>query len=261
MQTLGKKILSFRKSKHWTQEALAQELGVSPQSVSKWENDITMPDITLLPKIALLFGTTLDNLFSMDTLRSQKKDPGYIPLYTYKNCFKEIDAHLNRDVDACVEKILTEEEGSTCGYLSYRAGTVFIDQNIALVDKKSDAEALEIMDDEEVEDVLEFLADRRVRQIIKLLYENPYKGFTVESLATKFCMTTEETEEVIEKIHKHMFIERKHVEISNGQTSKVYSTYMSFWVRLVMLPILSLAKKLYKPRDKWAWLETPRPMR
>lgn len=48
-----------------TQEQLAERLSVSAQSVSKWENEITMPDISLLPDIAETFGISIDELFDL----------------------------------------------------------------------------------------------------------------------------------------------------------------------------------------------------
>ena len=62
--TLGKKIADLRKEKGIKQDDVAEILGVSPQAVSKWENDISCPDIMLLPKLANLFGVTVDELLS-----------------------------------------------------------------------------------------------------------------------------------------------------------------------------------------------------
>lgn len=64
METIGKRIAENRKNKSLKQDELAEALGVSPQAVSKWENDISCPDITLLPKLAKLLGTTVDELLS-----------------------------------------------------------------------------------------------------------------------------------------------------------------------------------------------------
>ena len=60
--TIGKRIGLLRKEKGLTQEELAQHMGISPQAVSKWENDQTCPDISALPKLARLFGITVDEL-------------------------------------------------------------------------------------------------------------------------------------------------------------------------------------------------------
>ena len=69
METLGKRIANLRKEKNMKQDDLAQKLNVSPQAVSKWENDQTCPDISLLPELA----KTLD--VSVDTLLSGQKAP------------------------------------------------------------------------------------------------------------------------------------------------------------------------------------------
>jgi len=62
--TLGKKIAELRREKGITQEEMAERLGVSPQAVSKWENNTCCPDIMLLPKIAEMVGITVDELLS-----------------------------------------------------------------------------------------------------------------------------------------------------------------------------------------------------
>lgn len=62
--TLGKKINQLRKEKGLTQDYISERLGVSPQAVSKWENDISYPDITLLPELAKILEVTVDELLS-----------------------------------------------------------------------------------------------------------------------------------------------------------------------------------------------------
>ena len=64
---LGKKIRQLRLRAGLTQEQLAERLGMAPQSVSKWENAVAMPDITLLPLLAEIFGVSIDDLFDLST--------------------------------------------------------------------------------------------------------------------------------------------------------------------------------------------------
>lgn len=64
MKTLGARIAEKRKEQGLTQEALAERMGVSAQAVSKWENDISCPDITLLPALCKEFGCTTDELLT-----------------------------------------------------------------------------------------------------------------------------------------------------------------------------------------------------
>ena len=62
METLGKKISKYRKLKQMTQEDLATQLNVSAQAVSKWENDLSIPDLPLLIEIANIFNVSMDEL-------------------------------------------------------------------------------------------------------------------------------------------------------------------------------------------------------
>ena len=61
-KTIGQRISEKRRANGLTQEMLAEAMGVSGQAVSKWENDISCPDITLLPSLAKKLGMTLDEL-------------------------------------------------------------------------------------------------------------------------------------------------------------------------------------------------------
>ena len=62
---LGKKISQLRFKAGLTQEQLAEKLGIGAQSVSKWENQVAMPDITALPLLAEIFGVQIDDLFDL----------------------------------------------------------------------------------------------------------------------------------------------------------------------------------------------------
>lgn len=65
-QTLGKRIVAGRKRIGLTQEQLAEQLGVTAQAVSKWENDQSCPDISMLPKLAEIFGISTDELLGRE---------------------------------------------------------------------------------------------------------------------------------------------------------------------------------------------------
>ena len=65
-QTIGKRIVENRKRLGMTQDQLAEQLGVTAQAVSKWENDQSCPDITMLPKLAEIFGISTDELLGRE---------------------------------------------------------------------------------------------------------------------------------------------------------------------------------------------------
>ena len=73
--TLGSRIAYLRKQKAMTQEELAEKMGVSSQAVSKWENDISSPDIQSLPKLARVLDITVDELLTGKTQEVQMLSP------------------------------------------------------------------------------------------------------------------------------------------------------------------------------------------
>lgn len=66
MMNLGENLFQARKKKGLSQEAVAEKLGVSRQTISKWETDETLPDIRQAKKLAVLYGLTLDELIEFD---------------------------------------------------------------------------------------------------------------------------------------------------------------------------------------------------
>ena len=63
--TIGERIKTLRKANHMTQEKLANSLCVSYQAVSKWECDISLPDISLIAPLTKIFHITADELLGI----------------------------------------------------------------------------------------------------------------------------------------------------------------------------------------------------
>ena len=68
---LGNKIKTLRKEHNLTQENLAEMLGVSYQAISRWENNITSPDISTLPILANIFNVTVDYLLDVNVIKNE----------------------------------------------------------------------------------------------------------------------------------------------------------------------------------------------
>ena len=66
MKNFGETLKKIRKQKDMTQEQLAEYLNISPQSVSKWETNLTLPDITMIPMLANIFDISSDTLLGID---------------------------------------------------------------------------------------------------------------------------------------------------------------------------------------------------
>ena len=75
---MGQEIRRLRTNRGLTQEALAAALNVSPQTVSKWECGNSVPDVQLIPEIALYFGVTIDQLFAMSPEQHMERIENHI---------------------------------------------------------------------------------------------------------------------------------------------------------------------------------------
>lgn len=97
---LGNNLKKLRKARGNTQEELARYLGISVQSISKWECCDGMPDITLLPRIAIFYGVTVDSLLGVDEvvraerIRQITEEYGKIRERPTPDGLPDVDYHL-----------------------------------------------------------------------------------------------------------------------------------------------------------------------
>ena len=78
-QTFGATISALRKGKGMTQLELARQMGVTDKAVSKWERDLSFPDVTSLPKLAEVLDTSVDELLEVKTTAQEKPAPSKVP--------------------------------------------------------------------------------------------------------------------------------------------------------------------------------------
>ena len=78
---IGETIKKLRKEREITQEEFAEVLGVSCQSVSRWENDNCYPDIELIPAIAEFFGISTDRLMGVDETKEKEAVSSYLEAF------------------------------------------------------------------------------------------------------------------------------------------------------------------------------------
>ena len=132
MMYLSSNLKKYRIMKGLTQEDVADFLGITPQSVSKWERDESCPDITLLPALANIFETSIDLLLGMDTIRADE---------TRRNIHKTAVEYQQSGDYAMAEKTYREAlliYPSDPGMMLGLAGTLAL--------KGSTAEAIELME-------------------------------------------------------------------------------------------------------------------
>ena len=132
MMYLSVNLKKYRVMKELTQEDVAEYLGITAQSVSKWERGESYPDITLLPALANIFETSVDLLLGMDTIRADE---------TRRNIHKTAVEYQQSGDYALAEKTYREAlliYPNDPGMLLGLAG--------ALALKGSTAEAIELME-------------------------------------------------------------------------------------------------------------------
>ena len=78
-QTFGATISALRKERGMTQLDLARQMGVTDKAVSKWERNLSFPDVATLPKLAEVLGTSVDELLEVKTAAQEEPTPSKVP--------------------------------------------------------------------------------------------------------------------------------------------------------------------------------------
>jgi len=230
-----------------TQERFGEMLGVSNQAVSKWESGAALPDVMLLPRIAEIFGITIDELYRDCTDKGDlncriNAFPEFLQNFAksemYRQFFRDSE-NLNY-----LTKI-TEKDGKaripddiTVGVISYTGdGAAFISDDVTLAAKDVSGD---VFDRHEVFSALKMLCDSNVRQVLGYLFseafsdipahENEIEDYIVSGRLFDFefalphiikgCSITEDT--AVDVVYKLMSLHL--VEISNdpGPTKYVF---------------------------------------
>ena len=121
---MGKRIMQLRKEKGYTQEQLAEMMGVSAQAVSKWENDVSCPDISILPLLAEKLGVSTDELLGVKPI-----EPKVVIVDAQKNN-KDSDGSFSVSWDGGKS---TKKDGIWFAVLVIVLGFAFLMQRLGLV--------------------------------------------------------------------------------------------------------------------------------
>ncbi len=129
---IGNKIKTLRKQHGITQEQLAENIGISFQAVSKWENNIALPDITLAPALASYFGISMDELFdfNLEKIEIEIKE---IANNAYK--FREGDPTKSRQILEEGLKKYPENDNLLCNLLYVLNYSANPDETIIVANK------------------------------------------------------------------------------------------------------------------------------
>ena len=138
-ETLGRRIARLRLGKTATQERLAKELNVSPQAVSKWENDINYPDISLLPDLARFLGVSVDELLSGASASAQKTAAAQESTAAEKSTAEVVSAADDEPVEIVEEPTEHADQGIATQSSGFSFGKLF-GKSMVKVEKNDEAD-------------------------------------------------------------------------------------------------------------------------
>ena len=247
--TIGKSIAELRKNRRMTQEQLAEILGVSSQTISKWENEVTMPDIMLLPVIAGCFDITVDELYNGKKLTEKRQTVDYddIPEMLYDTVIDLtqrgwVDMTEGKDIEAEKAKMksyLAENRQVKTATFSNKRGAVIATSEIGLL-HRGKANADQLVHDG-IGRVLEILSNTAVRRVFAYEMDNMNKPITAPYAAKKCDISPDEAAlalEMLTEIHVNHLTE---VMLDENNSVRMY-TLNSDECIMYMLMILKTAR-------------------
>ncbi len=250
--TIGERIATLRKKEGMTQESLASALGVSPQTVSKWETGATMPDILLLPVIAQVFGTTIDALYGIKPSTEKRKySKETIHQEFYKQFFYEMqgfwmdecDKHSREERAAeQMEYVFTHPASQTTIQSNHTGNGVYANCDLALIFRREEATVRDLLDDDLAWTVLKRFADGETQAVFKFIVCNPCKSFTASLIAVKCGIDVQLVERALDNLLRMNLVARNDVDTEDG----ILYVYR-FWGThklILVYSMLSIASRL-----------------
>lgn len=208
--SIGKNIAKYRKAKGLTQEELGEKLGVTNQAVSKWESEISMPDVMLLPEIAAALHITLDHLYGIakdtESISVSADDfPSFcrqklIELFYYNTVmrFTHIGSSDKGQLEFQIKKLM---DGCRIGCISNTQGAIVTTEDFSFIDSSYKSANSENVIKSQVDDyTLMYLADKNFRKVFYYQYKASFEKtkvsnteFTFEEIMNGCNLTEDET--------------------------------------------------------------------
>ena len=208
--SIGKNIAKYRKAKGFTQEELGAKLGVTNQAVSKWESEVSMPDIMLLPEIATALNITLDDLYGIvkepEKVSVSADDfPSFchqklIELFYYntKMRFTHIGSSDKEQLEFQIKKLM---EGCRIGCFSNTQGAIVSTEDFSFIDSTYKVANSENVIKGRTDDyTLMYLTDKNFRKVFYYQYKTAFEKskvnnteFTFEEIMNGCNLTEDET--------------------------------------------------------------------
>lgn len=203
MSTLGENIAKLRKQKNITQENLAEMIGISAQSVSKWENNVSMPDIALLPIISDIFSVSIDTLFGCgsDAPISAEKVTSTVMDSIFGSIASVFGVEKGSDKFEEYVAGINAKNGISTAVFTENNGAVWANEDIAVVFRNNPDEFAKnlLTFSEDTAEVLRVLADRNICTVLSAMLMHPI-SYSIAYLSKKCALSQKAVTDALEKL-------------------------------------------------------------
>ncbi len=208
--SIGKNIAKYRKAKGLTQEELGAKLGVTNQAVSKWESEVSMPDVMLLPEIANALNITLDDLYGIakevEKISCSADDfPAFcrqklIELFYYntKMRFTHVGSSDKEQLEFQIKKLM---DGCRIGCLSNTQGAIVTTEDFSFIDNTYKAANSENVINSTVGNILSCFSVESFQKVFSYQYKIAFEHsktinweFTFDEIMNECNLSKEETQ-------------------------------------------------------------------
>ncbi len=219
MKQIGENIANLRRANGMTQEQLADIIGVSAQSVSKWETSTTMPDIMLLPVIADIFGVTVDVMYGRIKVE-EKKSADKVFSDTIDTLLAGIGSFMDQygtEEKRLYREALEKDPHLKTGIMNCGEGSVFYcgELGAALLKKQKD----EVFASEGACSVLDMLGDEKFRHLVHRLFEEKYNSMTIGSVAKMLSCETDAAKKYLKTLFDWGILESSALDLGEEKVT------------------------------------------
>lgn len=247
MSQLNEILATLRKKNNLTQEELGAKLGVSAQSISKWENSVSMPDICLLPMIAETLGVSIDELFGINNSHSINNADD-LPKEMHEEIFERINHWFDTADAKEAYKKFAEKHDNVASVFFTKDGAIFENKNIGVIFPKAPTEAIKLLNDDGAKEFLSVLSDPGVFATIEHLATSKQYA-TVASIANKCALSEKDVRSALEKLKRYQFVNHQCINLED-ETVDIWRIQRTHAL-LFIYTILELAKQASIPADNY----------